>query len=179
MTMDEKRRGLPFGKRIYVGNFYFLKATRSLSKKQLAALRDEAHITVDMRKGLSRAGVPYIIVSTVSETWQVRYGVGCEVFSFIDHEYDLFREGGEEALRSLATMLYMDTAVLGDGQYLEDKGKALLSFMERQKAPDISKEADDEILESERVEHEARANIVDMAAQVIKEADDGGDGQAD
>lgn len=99
------------------------------------------------------------------------------MFSFIEHEYNLFDDGGEATLRSLATMLYMDTAVLGDGQYLEDKGKALMAFMGRQKAPEISKEDDDKILDEVRVEEEARANIIDMAAQIAKEADDGGDGQ--
>lgn len=165
----EKEDKLPFGKKIIVGNFYIVKITKTLSKREINALRDDLGIPKEMRKHLHRSGLPYIVVSTMDEGWSVRFALGTTMYRFIEEEYGRFDDGGSDVLRNLFLMMYMDCTVLGDAAYLEDKGKALNAFIARQKAPEVDKAADDEILKAELSELNARETIKDMAKDVLEE----------
>ena len=172
---------LPFGKKIKVMNFFVLKYTKALKSGELKRLRNAEGIPADVQKHLQRGGLPYIKVMTLSENWSVEFICATTMYNFIDNRCVPNEEGqlsqeATSALHNLFALMYADTAVLGDTEYYEKKGKALNEFMARQQAlketPE-SKEADDKILEEVKADEEAKANIVEMAEH-IKEG--GGDG---
>lgn len=162
-----------FGKKVRIGNFEVLKLVRTLNRRDVAALRKE--MGVDDLKGLERAKLPYIRVSSVSGNWGLEYLQGCSYFAFID---GCFGDDGEvmdehyQALLNMLTMLYADTMVMGDGEYFTDKGNALNAFLGRQKK-DVSDEDDAKDLESVKEEMEAIEHMESMAEQ-IKEEEGGG-----
>ena len=76
---------LKFGKKYRVGNFYLLKITRSLSKDEYSKLRDDAGIPKEYRYGLRRAGMPVIVVGTISDNWKVMYTPFMNMFMVLDN----------------------------------------------------------------------------------------------
>ena len=167
----ERKTTLPFGKKEKCGNFLVLKYAKSLSKADLKTLRSNAGIPADMRKHLQRGTLPYIKVEAISGIWAVEYCCNTQMYMVIDRLLPLAIEAAhnnEEAETSIAdlahlfAMMMTDTTVLGDEEYQKAKALALKGFMERQKASEISKEKDDEIVAALRGEEEARAAIVDM-----------------
>ena len=165
-----EKKEMDFGKRYRIGNFEVLKITRALSKKDLNILRDDAGIPKDVRKHLSRGGLPYILVNTISGGWSLSLVCGTEMYRFIEFEV-MNGDEGANALTNLFTMMYSDTAILGDDEYHKAKAAALKAYMERVQAKKVSQEEDDKELESLENEENARATILDMAEQIKKEDD--------
>jgi hypothetical protein len=91
---------------------------------------------------------------------------------------DLWLAGDDDELKTnlyhMFNMMFTDTTVTGDAQYLSDKAKAMNELMSRLKAPEISDEDDAKILESMKTDEDAKATIVDMAEQIKKGGDDEG-----
>ena len=56
---------------------------------------------------------------------------------------------------------------------------AMKAYMERQKAAQITKEEDDEILDGLRKEEEAKATVLDMAKEIDRLEKEKGDGKGD
>lgn len=175
---------LPFGRKIQVGNFTVLKYTKTLTKQQMKQLRDDKDIHPEVRKTLSRAGLPFIKVEAISQIWSIEFCCNTGVFMFIDRVLalaviaDAKKEEPEyESIADFAHLFGMwmaDTCVQGDSIYYADKGKALQALIERQKASkDISKEDDDKILDEMKKEEETKANIIEMANHLKEEAEDG------
>lgn len=173
---------LPFGKKVRVMNFFVFKYTKTLKKSELKKLRETEGIPVEAQKHLQRGGLPYIKVTTLSENWSVEFICCSTMYNFIDGRY-VVNEQGEllpvtvSALHNLFALMYADTAVLGDTEYFEAKGKALRDFMARKntaKAETAEEKAeDDKVLEELKAEEEAKANIVEMAKELEKGGDDG------
>lgn len=165
----EEINKMPFGKQIRVGNFYFVKTTRSLGKKELATLRNQSGIPQDVRKHLGRGGLPYITVGTIGGGWHVSYVAGSVMYAFIESEYGRMDGAeGRSSLRNLFTMLYADTTVMGDAEYWRAKGEALKSLMERQKSADDATAERQALDDLERYEH-AKSVIAGMAGEITKE----------
>lgn len=161
----EEIKEMPFGKKVRVGNFEYIKITKSLSRREVMTLRNEAKIPSEVQRHLRRGGLPYIMVNTISGSWSICFVCGCLMYNLIESNY--FRgEDGTKALTSLFLMMYSDTAVVGDAEYWRDKGEAFRAFMNRRKADEVSKEDNDKELEALRVEEEAKAAIVEMAKEV-------------
>lgn len=163
----EKEKMMPFGKKVSVGNFYVVKVTRSLSAAEQKVLRAGRNVPQDVRKRLTRRGLPYIVVNSVSGGWSISYVAGSLMYNFIEHEY-LSGEEGLQSLSSLFIMLFADTSILGDAEYLKAKGDALRAFVERNKAAagDVD---DSEILEDMKRDEQAIAVIKEMADEIAKE----------
>lgn len=161
-----EKKEMIFGKKFRVGNFTYIKTNRVMSKKDMTALREG--MPVDIRKGLSRAGLPCISVSSVSDNWTIRYTIGCVMYDYIEYEHSRGEEG-RKSLQTLFTMLYSDTMVFGDQKYWEDKAKALEDYMARQNTK-VDKESDDKELEALKTQEEAKAAIIDMAKEVEDES---------
>ena len=66
-----------------------------------------------------------------------------------------------------------DCTILGDAEYLEAKGKLLKEYMERHKAADIDKAADDKILDEMKSESEAKDAISEIKDKIEKGLEDG------
>lgn len=143
-----KAKGLPFGKRLRCGNFYVEKVSRALSKAEMKALRDE----LPMYKGRQRTAMPVIRVSDLQGMWRIEYAVASAMFHIFDSFAWDFFDGAyfitDDTCKRLVTMLFCDTTVLGDAEYVSDRVKALNGFTARVKAPEISDEDDERIVET-------------------------------
>ena len=130
---------MEFGKKVKVGNFYLLKYSKSLSSKELSKLRDAADVPAEMRKYLSRGSLPYIKVSTVTDSWSVEFVMGMNMFNVLDgvkvvHDgegvYQLY--GTEERnVHALLVGMFADTTTLGDIEYNVAKQKLLSEYVDR------------------------------------------------
>lgn len=149
--MDNKAsngKGLPFGRKLRCGNFCVEKISRALSKADMKALRAE----MPQYKGLQRTAMPVIRVSDLQGMWRIEYAVASTMFHIFDSfEWDYF-DGAyfikDETCKRLITMLFCDTTVLGDAEYIDARVKALNEFSSRVKAPEVSDEEDEKIVES-------------------------------
>ena len=184
---------IPFGKKIKVMNFFVLKYTKALSSGELKRLRNAQGIPAEAQKHLQRGGLPYIKVMTLSENWSVEF-VCCTAMYELVERFCVFEDSAAATLaglHNLFVLMYSDTAIVGDTEYFEAKGKAMNEFMARQWAkketPD-SKAEDDAVLEELKKDEEAKAAIFEMANEVAeaqqqaqreetKEGKEGGDGR--
>lgn len=173
---------LPFGKKVQVGNYTVLKYTKTLTKNQMKQIREDKDIHPEVRKQLSRNGLPFIKVEAISQIWAVEFCCNCQVYLYIDRVLPLAilaaqekREPEYETIADFAHLFGMwmtDTCVQGDSIYYADKGKALQALIERQKALNAEKESseekaeDDKVLEEVKAEEEAKAAIVEMAQKI-------------
>lgn len=171
---ENKKVGMPFGKKIQIGNYYVLKYTKTLTRKELMMLRasSEAAAYAKMRGiDLSRGGVPYIKVGTIGGDWELHFGCNATMFYYIDSRFigENLTDENYKALYSLFLLFYGDTTIMGDGEYVEAKGQLLKSFLERTKAQpetEQSKKEDDAVLEEVKKMEEAKANIIQMGKEV-------------
>lgn len=169
----EYEKMMPFGEKVSVGNFYVVKITKSLSAKEQKSLREANGVPADLRKRLTRGGLPYIVVNSVSGGWSISFVAGSTMYNFIEHEY-LQGEDGIVNLHRLFTMMYADTAILGDPEYLAAKGEALKAYMERQKA---AEDDGGEALEDVMKDEEQRAVMREMAEEIMKDEEHGHDNE--
>ena len=185
--MEEKkeRPSLPFGKEIKIGNYKVLKFTKSLSKSQLNGLRTDNNVPADVKKRLSRVGIPYIKVEAISGIFSLTFCFNTQVFRWLDHCIPAALEAQERgetlSQNSVADILHVfgmwmtDVCTTGDQKYYEDKANALKALIERQKsfagAAETAEEKaeDDKILEEVKANEEAKARLKDM----VKEVSDG------
>jgi len=182
--MEEKQEilVLPFGKKIQVGNYTVLKYTKTLTKKQLKSIREDKDIHPEVKKQLTRSGLPYIKVEAISQIWSVEFCCNTGVYLYIDRVLPLAllaaqekRKPEYESIADFAHLFGMwmtDTTVQGDSIYYADKGNALKALIERQTAlrknaetPE-EKAEDDKILEELKAKEESKAIIVDMSKTV-------------
>lgn len=147
--MESNEKGLPYGRRLKCGNFFVEKIGRALSKADMKALRASMP---EAFRGRQRTSMPVIRVSDIRGMWRVEYAVASAMF----HVFDSFGWGcfdGEcyitdETCRRLITMLFCDTTVLGDAEYIGERVKALNAFTMRVKAPEVDDEDDERTLEA-------------------------------
>lgn len=184
---ENKPNILPFGQKIEVGSYTVLKYTKSLTKKQLTAIRNDKQIPADIQKQLTRAGIPYIKVEASSQIWAVEFCCNTSVFRMIDHllPIALIAQATKSEVKTsiadfahLFSMWFTDTSISGDEQYITDKGNALAALIERQKAKQeetpAEKAADDKILDGVKRDEETKATIVDMAKDIKEQEEKGG-----
>lgn len=190
--MEEKKEilVLPFGRKIQVVNYTVLKYTKTLNKQQLKQLRDDKDLHPEVRRQLTRNGLPYIKVEAISQIWSVEFCCNTGVFMHIDRVLPLAllaeqekREPEYESIADFAHLFGMwmtDTCAQGDSIYYADKGKALQAYLERQTALKSAKETpeekaeDDKILEEVKDSEEAKATIKNMVADAQKGGADEG-----
>lgn len=130
---------LEYGVKVRVGNFYYLKYTKSLGRKELATLREAQNIPAEVQKHLQRASLPYIKVSTVSGSWSVEFVAGTVMYDALDSLNVVFDGDGvrqlygTEAKNAEATFVAMlaDTTTVGDYEYQVAKQKLLSEYLER------------------------------------------------
>lgn len=141
---------IDFGKKVYSGNFLIMKKVKTLSKKEMARLREMNGTNKEICKKLSRSGLPYIRVETIGGDWAVEFMLGTTAYDAIE-ALDVKKDGrgdwrvtgvdGENS-KLVFTSMYMDTSVVGDEQYQADKCKALTEYLKRsgEKAADATEE---------------------------------------
>lgn len=161
METNKTTKYLPYGKKMRCHNFYVEKVGRALNKADMKRLRAEMMPNMPKGyKGSQRTSMPVIRVSDLQGMWRIEYAVSATMFhifdafewAFINGEYVIT----DETCYRLLTMLYCDTTIVGDEEYIGDRVKALNAFTARVKAHDVSDEEDEKIVESLKA-----LNIVD------------------
>lgn len=182
---------IPFGKKIKTGNFYILKFSKSLSRKEVNTLRED--IPADVKKHLQRGSLPYIKVSSISEVWAVEFAIGTSMYGALD-ELDFKRVDdhlelcgpSKDNVELIVQLMFADTTILGDTEYYIGKEKLRNEFIGRESArlvalKDAGKNEEQLRKESEEAVQEVidrdkhAATIMEMGKQVAKdEAEKGG-----
>lgn len=173
---------LPFGKRVMCGNYYVLKHTKSLTKKELEKLRNLQNIPNDVRSHLQRGALPVITVSTITDSWRIEFVVGMGVYEAIneipiamdsDGNYTYYGTGYTN-LGNLINGWYAYTSTVGDEEYQADVIKALQNYLsrmsEKNKAP-LPAEETEEVLKDEAEKEEAVQTLKDMSKEVESETE--------
>lgn len=130
---------LEFGKKVRVGNFYILKHSKSLTKKEQKLLRSASGIPADVQAHLDRMSLPYIKVATVTESWCIEFVMGMAFFNALN-SVNVVMDGegnrqlyGVEAknIEAMIVSMFADTSVVGDFEYQKGKQELLSEFLER------------------------------------------------
>lgn len=163
---NNQQKGLPFGKKLRCGNFFVEKVSRALSKSEAKALKKELLAKMPKGyKGAQRASLPVIRCSDIAGVWRIEWGVSSAMFHVFDNFEWVYFNGDyvikDETCKRLLTMLFCDTTVLGDKEYVEARVKAMNDFINRVKINETDDEEEKNTLE------------VLKALQTVKEASDG------
>lgn len=160
---------LEYGVKVKVGNFYYLKHAKSLSKKELAILRKANNVPEDIRKHLQRASLPYIKVSTITNSWSVEFVVGTMMYEALDALNVVTDDEGTRQLygtektntEAIFVAMLADTTTVGDYEYQSAKQKLLSEYLDR--AGKKLNEKQDEGKTEEELKEENEAAIKDVA----------------
>ena len=164
---------MKFGVRERVANFSVLKFSRTVSKKELSSMRAQMDLPVDVQKRLVRVGLPVIKVSAISGLWSIEFCSGTNMFRLIDEKVGV----DNASLESIFVMMFTDTTILGDREYFEKKGEALMDFLSRRKGKELSEEDDLRILKEEERKESDFENVLNAAEQVSKAEEGEKDGE--
>lgn len=169
---------MKFGKKYQVGNFYMIKVTKTLLKRELSVIRE--WIPEEIRKDIPRHGMPYIKVSTITGSWGIEFGPLERMFSALDGatEEELSDAETLRMLSNLFSGMYVDTSMLGDKKYNTAKSKALKELTERlakvkKGETEEEKAEDDRILDEMKDEMNKAETILKMASRLKEEDNEG------
>ena len=134
-------------------NFVVEKVGRALNKADMKRLRAEMMPNMPKGyKGSQRVSMPVIRVSDLQGMWRIEYAVSATMFHIFDSFEWTYFDGEyvitDETCHRLLTMMFCDTTVVGDAEYMSDRVKALNAFTARVKAPEVSDEEDSKTLEA-------------------------------
>lgn len=176
---------LPFGKTIKTRHFTVLKFSKSLSKKEVASLRED--IPADIKKHLQRGSLPFIKIATIAGTWGVEYSIGISMYTALDEcvpvavgdHYEFSNDDGN-IIEAFAQLMYADTSLPGDAEYIAGKLKLRDEYIAREAArrnaaadkgkteEQLRKESDEAV--QEVIDRDKHAEtILEMAEQIKKE----------
>lgn len=176
---------LPFGKTIKTRHFTVLKFSKSLSKKEVASLRED--IPAEIKKHLQRGSLPFIKIANVAGTWGIEFSIGTSMYAALDEcvpvavgdHYEFSKDNGN-IIETFAQLMYADTSLPGDAEYTAGKLKLRDEYIAREAArrnaasdkgksdEQLSKESDEAV--QEVIDRDKHADaILDMAEQIKKE----------
>lgn len=176
---------LPFGKNIKTRHFTVLKFSKSLSKKEIASLRED--IPAEIKKHLQRGSLPFIKISNIAGTWGIEYSIGTSMYAALDgcvpvavgDHYEFSKNDGN-VIEAFAQLMYADTSLPGDAEYTAGKLKLRDEYIARESArrnaaadngksdEQLSKESDEAV--QEVVDRDKHADtLLDMSEQIKKE----------
>lgn len=176
---------LPFGKTIKTRHFTVLKFSKSLSKKEVASLRED--IPAEIKKHLQRVSLPFIKIANISCTWGIEYSIGTSMYAALDEcvpvavgdHYEFSKDDGN-IIEAFAQLIYADTSLPGDAEYTAGKLKLRDEYLARESArlnaaadngkteEQLRKYSDEAVQEViDRYKH--AKNLLEMAEQIKKE----------
>ncbi len=176
---------LPFGKTIKTRHFTVLKFSKSLSKKEVASLRED--IPAEIKKHLQRGSLPFIKISDIAGTWGVEFSVGTSMYSMLDvcvpvvvgDHYEYSKDNGD-IIEAVAQLMYADTSLPGDAEYIAGKLKLRDEYIAREAArmnaaadkdktdEQLRNESDEAVQEVIDLDKHAET-LLEMAEQIKKE----------
>lgn len=172
---------LPFGKKVMLGGFYILKHTKALSSAEVKKLRNAKGIPADVQKHLERKALPYITVSTLTDSWRTEFVIGMGVYEAIDDiPVAVDSEGvytyygnARTNLGNIINGWFAYTSTVGDEQYQGDVIKAMQDYLvrssEANKEP-LSDEENEKVLEEELEKEKHKVTLKSMSDEISKEA---------
>lgn len=130
---------MDFGVKVKVGNYKILKYAKSLSKQEVKNLRNAANIPAYIQKHLQRASLPYIKVSTITDSWAVEFVIGTTMYDALDELHVVHDAAGNHQLmgveahntEAIFCAMFADTTTVGDFEYMVAKQKLLSEYLER------------------------------------------------
>ena len=176
---------LPFGKTIKTRHCTVLKFSKSLSKKEVASLRED--IPAEIKKHLQRGSLPFIKISDIAGTWCVEFSVVTSMYAALDKfvpvavgdHYEFSKDDGN-IIEAFALLMYTDTSLPGDAEYTAGKLKLRDEYIAREAArrndaadngkteEQLRKESDDAV--QEVIDRDKHAEtLLDMAEKIKKE----------
>lgn len=176
---------LPFGKTIKTRHFTVLKFSKSLSKKEVASLRED--IPAEIKKHLQRGSLPFIKIANIAGTWGIEYSIGTSMYATLDEcvpvdvgdHYEFSKDDGN-IIEAFAQLMYADTSLPGDAEYTAGKLKLRDEYLARESArlnaaadegkteEQLRKESDEAV--QEVIDRDKHAEtILEMAEQIKKE----------
>lgn len=179
---------LPFGKKVMLGGFYILKHAKALSGSELKKLRKATGIPEEIQKHLRRGSLPYITVSTLTDSWRMEFVVGMGVYEAIDEiPVAVDNEGiytyygnARTTLGNLVNGWFAYTSTVGDETYQGAVIKAMQDYLvrasEANKEP-LSEEENEKVLNEAADKAKHQSMLHDISIEIKKEEDDGGHGQ--
>lgn len=176
---------LPFGKNIKTRHFTVLKFSKSLSKKEVALLRE--NIPAEIKNHLQRGSLPFIKISDIAGTWGVEFSVVTSMYAALDKcvtvsvgdHYEFSKDDGN-IIEAFAQLMYADTSLPGDAEYTAGKLKLRDEYIAREAArrndaadngkaeEQIRKESDEAV--QDVIDRDKHAEtLLGMAEQIRKE----------
>ena len=176
---------LPFGKTIKTRHFTVLKFSKSLSKKEVASLRED--IPAEIKKHLQRGSLPFIKIANIACTWCIEYSIGTSMYAALDEcvpvavgdHYEFSKDDGN-IIEAFAQLMYADTSLPGDTEYTAGKLKLRDEYLAREAArrnaaadngkteEQLSKESDEAV--QEVIDRDKHAEtLLEMEEQIKKE----------
>ena len=176
---------LPFGKTIKTRHFTVLKFSKSLSKKEVASLRED--IPAEIKKHLQRGSLPFIKIANIAGTWGIEYSIGTSMYAALDEcvpvavgdHYEFSKDNGN-IIEASAHLMYVDTSFPCDAEYTAGKLKLCDEYLARESArrnaaadkcktvEQLRKESDEAV--QEVIDRDKHAEtILEMAEQIKKE----------
>ena len=185
---------LEFGRPVAVGNYTVTKINRTLSGKQVKALRMQSNVPAEAAKWLERAKLPYIRVSTSSGSWSVEFVIGTTMYNAIDSMNVVMDADGNRMaygiegknMEAMFVAMFADTTVVGDFEYQVAKQKLLHEYLDRASKARNAKEDEGKSEEQVAKENEEatlevldssenKTMVLDMAGRIVNGEDkDGG-----
>lgn len=175
---------LPFGKTIKTRHCTMLKFSKSLSKKEVASLRED--IPDEIKKHLQRGSLPFIKISDIAGTWGVEFSVVTSMYAALDKfvpvavgdHYEFSKDDGN-IIEAFAQLMYADTSLPGDAEYTAGKLKLRDEYIAREASrrnaaadngkteEKLRKESDEAV--QEVIDRDKHAEtLLDMAEQIKK-----------
>ena len=176
---------LQFGKSIKTRHFTVLKFSKSLSKKEIASLRE--NIPAEIKKHLQRGSMPFIKISDIAGTWGVEFSVVTSMYAALDEfvpvavgdHYEFYKDDGN-IIEAFALLMYADISLPGDAEYTTGKLKLRDEYIAREAA---RRNADEDKCKTEEqlrkgsgeavqevIDRDKHAEtLIDMAEQIKKE----------
>lgn len=170
---------LPFGKKVTCGSYYVWKHTKTLSAKELKALRKSRGVPKEIQKQLSRGTMPYITVGTLSDSWRIDFCIGMTMYNAIDEipvAVDAagnvcYFGNGYQNLGNIINGWFAYTSTVGDAEYQATVIKAMqdyLSRMSKENDKPLSKEEAEKILDEEESKEKHQAVLLQMSNEIQK-----------
>lgn len=180
---------LEFGKKVSVGNYYILKYGKHLSNNELKELRKKERVPMNVRECLQRRTLPYIKVSTVSNSWAVEFVIGTTMYNALDNLHVVMDDEGNRLLygvekkntEAIFVSMMADTTTVGDYEYQVAKMKLLSEYLDRASKKkneegdagksdnDIKKESEEAV--QEVIDRDTTKTVLLHAAEEMKKGD--------
>lgn len=171
---------LPFGKKVMIGGFYVLKHVKAIPTKQLKAMRKAQGIPEDVQKHLQRGVLPYITISTVTDSWRIEFVIGMTMYNAIDEiplladaAGNLYYYGnGYQNLGNIINGWFAYTSTVGDTEYQATVIKAMQDYLkrmaEKNKAP-LPKDENEKVLDEAEAQAKHKKVLLEMSDKIKEE----------